>query len=53
KYTRILTMLTTKAAELSFPEWTSEHAEVFTAIKSLVVSPQCLTTIDHNNPGEN
>ncbi|KAG1793837.1 uncharacterized protein HD556DRAFT_1210452, partial [Suillus plorans] len=53
KHTHVLTPLTTKAAELHFPAWTSKHDMVFQAIKELVVSPQCLTTIDHDNPGEN
>ncbi|KAG1792512.1 uncharacterized protein HD556DRAFT_1198969, partial [Suillus plorans] len=41
-YARILTQLTMKAAD---------HA--FQAIKDLVTSPQCLTTIDHDNLGNN
>ncbi|KIK43351.1 hypothetical protein CY34DRAFT_32994, partial [Suillus luteus UH-Slu-Lm8-n1] len=53
EHTRILTALTTKAAELNFPPWEDAHATAFQAIKDLVVSPHCLTTIDHDNPGNN
>lgn len=53
KYTRVLTTLTTKAADPHFPTWTRDHATAFHAIKQLVTSPQCLTTIDHDNPGKN
>ena len=30
-----------------------DHQGAFQAIKDLVVSPRCLTTIDHDNPGNN
>jgi hypothetical protein len=50
---RILTPLTTKAAELEFPLRTAQHVSAFQAIKHLVTSPQWLTTIDHDNPGNN
>lgn len=53
RYTRVLTLLTTKAAEQSFPSWSTEHEDAFSAIKKLVMSPECLTTIDHNNPRKN
>ena len=36
-----------------FPSWTSTHENAFNAIKALVVSAECLTTIDHLNPGNN
>jgi hypothetical protein len=52
-HARILTPLTTKAAELSFPLWSHKHTQAFNAIKELVTSPKCLTTIDHDNPGNN
>jgi hypothetical protein len=48
-----MTALMTKMAELHFPEWTGKHERAFTTIKNLVISLQCLTTIDHDNPGEN
>lgn len=53
KHARILNALTTKAAELKFPQWSKTHEDAFVAIKQLVVSPKCLTTIDHDNPGDN
>jgi hypothetical protein len=52
-YTCILTPLTTKEARHQFPTWTNEHQSAFEAIKALVVSRECLTTIDHANLGEN
>jgi hypothetical protein len=52
-YTTILTPLTTKEARRDFPTWTKEHQSAFEAIKSLVVSRECLTVIDHARPGEN
>ena len=53
EHTRILNALTTKAVELSFPLWMTVHQDAFQAIKDLVISPRCLTTIDHDNPGDN
>ncbi|KAG1786931.1 uncharacterized protein HD556DRAFT_1206107, partial [Suillus plorans] len=53
KHTLALTPLTTKAADKCFPDWTEEHQKSFDAIRELVISPHCLTTIDHDNPGEN
>ena len=53
EHTCILNALTTKAADLKFPSWSGEHQGAFQAIKDLVISPQCLTTIDHDNPGNN
>ena len=52
-HTVILTPLTTKEARKDFPTWTAEHEDAFTAIKSLVVSTDCLTVIDHDNPRNN
>src|SRR3984957_8971261 len=52
-YTCILTLLTTKDARHQFPAWTVEHQHAFEAIRALVVSRECLTTIDHANLGEN
>ncbi len=33
--------------------WTEEHQSAFDSLKRLVVSSDCLTVIDHMNPGEN
>ena len=52
-FTHILTPLTTKEAHREFPTWTTEHNTAFKGIKALVVSCECLTTIDHNNLGDN
>ena len=49
----VLTPLTTKEAKHSFPQWTAKHQLEFNAIKALVVSWECLTVIDHENPGNN
>ncbi|KAJ3893144.1 hypothetical protein GG344DRAFT_21146, partial [Lentinula edodes] len=53
EHTRILTPLTKKDCEKRFPEWTCEHQNAFMSIKSLVLSRQVLTTIDHDNPADN
>jgi hypothetical protein len=53
QHTHVLTPLTTKASELKFPAWTQEHEDAFNTIKQLVISPKCLTTIDHDNPEDN
>ena len=53
EHTHILTPLTTKDAKQQFPTWTAKHQCTFDAIKALVVSQECLTVIDHANPGEN
>jgi hypothetical protein len=52
-HTCVLTPLTTKEAHCHFLTWTTEHQMVFEAIKALVVSQECLTTIDHSNLGVN
>jgi hypothetical protein len=48
--TRILTPLTKKDTKFC---WTEEHSTAFNAIKNLVASRECLTVIDHENPGDN
>lgn len=53
EHTRILTPLTTKDCRKNFPQWTVEHQTAFEAVKALVVSADCLTTIDHDSPGDN
>ncbi|THH06299.1 hypothetical protein EW146_g9654 [Bondarzewia mesenterica] len=53
EHTRVLTPLTTLEAEKSWPGWTNTHQDAFIAIKALVVSRECLTTIDHEHPGDN
>lgn len=52
-YTHILTPLTTKEAEKSWPGWSEAHQTAFQAIKDLIVSRECLTVIDHNNMDNN
>jgi RNase H-like domain found in reverse transcriptase/Reverse transcriptase (RNA-dependent DNA polymerase) len=52
-YTCVLTPLTTKDAHKCFPEWTDMHQVAFEAIKALVLSAKCLTTIDQEQPGDN
>jgi len=52
-HTVVLTPLMTKDAQKHFPPWTDEHQFTFYSIKSLVVSADCLTVIDHNHPGDN
>lgn len=52
-HTRILTPLTHKSADSSFPTWEQKHQEAFDSIKRLVLSSDCLTTINHDNMGDN
>nr|GAT43224.1 reverse transcriptase-RNase H-integrase [Mycena chlorophos] len=52
-HTEILSPLTHKTAELNWPGWNDKHQAAFDAIKQLVVSADCLTTIDHQTPGDN
>jgi hypothetical protein len=53
EHTRLLTPLTTKLSETEWPGWDEKHQQAFDAIKRLVVSRDCLTTIDHDNMGNN
>lgn len=50
---QVLNRLTTKEANAEFPEWTPSHQRAFDKIKALVLSSDCLTTIDHDSPGDN
>jgi hypothetical protein len=52
-HTTVLTPLTTKECCKTFPDWTAEHEQAFNTIKGLVLSADCLTTIDHTDPGDN
>jgi hypothetical protein len=51
EHTHVLTLLTTKDAQRDFPTWNAEHQVAFEAVKDLVVSRECLMTIDHESPG--
>ena len=43
-----------KDAQKQFPTWTVDHQMAFDPIKTLfVISTDCLTVIDHENPGDN
>src|SRR5207253_8305417 len=53
EHTCKLSPLTTKDCEKEFPLWTDEHEQAFEAIKALVVSRECLTVINHDDPGDN
>ena len=44
EHTTVLTPLTRKECNTTFPTWTSTHQYAFDAIKCLVVSRDCLTT---------
>jgi len=46
EHTGILTELTTITAEKNFPVWTDHYQVSFNTIKSIVVSRECLTTIN-------
>ena len=49
----VLTPLTYKKCNTSFPQWTSIHQYMFESIKRLVVSQDCLMTINHESPRDN
>lgn len=49
-HTAVLTPLTTAEATRSFPTWMPEHQFAFEAVKAIIVSRDCLTTIDHADP---
>jgi hypothetical protein len=53
EHTSLLTPLTRKECNANFPTWTADHHSAFESIKALVVSHDCLTMIDHHNPGAN
>ena len=44
--TAVLDELTRKECDKHFPAWTARHQTAFETIKALIVSPECLTTID-------
>ena len=48
----VLTPLTTKEAQKDWPGWTSRHQLAFQNIKDVVLSAECLTTINHDNMGD-
>jgi RNase H-like domain found in reverse transcriptase/Reverse transcriptase (RNA-dependent DNA polymerase) len=52
-HTSVLTPLTHKTADIDFPLWSSNHQNAFEAIKSLVLSRDCLTSINHDDMGDN
>ncbi|GBE87361.1 hypothetical protein SCP_1100360 [Sparassis crispa] len=52
-FTHILNPLTTKDTELLFPPWSEEHQAAFDNIKALICSREVLTSIDHDNMGDN
>jgi Reverse transcriptase (RNA-dependent DNA polymerase) len=51
--TKVLTPLTTNDAKKNFPQWSTVHQTAFDNIKQLVTSAECLTVINHDNPGDN
>jgi hypothetical protein len=53
EFITVLTPLTTNEAKKLFPPWSPEHQATFNSIKQLVISRECLTVIDHINPGTN
>jgi hypothetical protein len=49
EHTTVLNRLTTKEADKDFPEWNKEYQEAFEAIKTIVLSSDCLTVIDYDS----
>ena len=52
KHTYVLTPVTNKSAKASFA-WTADHHSAFKSIKALIAGADCLTVVDHENPGKN
>lgn len=52
-HTCVLTPLTNKTVGKEPIVWLPAHQHAFESIKSLVLSRECLTVIDHENPGDN
>ena len=52
QYRAVLTPLTTKDSQAAWPGWSGAHQRAFQAIKDLVLSRECLTTIDHDRMGD-
>ena len=52
EYRTVLTPLTTKEAQKEWPGWSIGHQVAFQNIKNVVLSSECLTTIDHDNMGD-
>jgi hypothetical protein len=53
EHTAVLYPLTRKECNSDFPEWDYTHEKAFSAIKTLIVECAVLTSIDHENPGDN
>jgi len=53
KFTSVLSPLTTKGMDKQFLMWSPTHQAAFEAVKGLVVGQECLTVVDHLNPGNN
>ncbi|KAJ2936381.1 hypothetical protein H1R20_g714, partial [Candolleomyces eurysporus] len=53
EYTAVLDPLTSSSLKNSFPDWTPAFQQAFDTIKKLVLGSDCLTFIDHDNPGNN
>ncbi|KAF7771080.1 hypothetical protein Agabi119p4_7054 [Agaricus bisporus var. burnettii] len=47
RYSTILNKLTDKSSVTDFPDWNDSHQHAFDKIKELVLSRDCLTTIDY------
>jgi hypothetical protein len=52
-YTRILSPLTHKTADMDSSGWDANHQSAFNKIKSLVIGADCLTNINHDDMGKN
>jgi hypothetical protein len=50
-HTGVLTPLTTKDCDKVWPGWERVHQGAFDTIKTIVLGADCLTSIDHDNPG--
>ncbi|RXW17945.1 hypothetical protein EST38_g7906 [Candolleomyces aberdarensis] len=53
QHAEVLNQLTGKECDKLFPDWSPHHQRAFDSIRDLVLGAGCLTTINHNHPGEN
>ena len=49
EHTVVLSLFTSKDCNKVFLEWKPEHQQAFEAIKSIVTSCECLTSVNHNS----
>jgi hypothetical protein len=49
----VLPLVAVHLSAIVFPSWDNSHQKAFQAIKNLIIRSDCLTTINHDNMGDN